>query len=69
MQELIRGLVVHFCIFWADTEWVRIGEGIVVIARNSETKHEFMEHAFHAHRMYISICLEQEAGHLFDAYS
>jgi len=28
-----------------------------------------MEHAVHAHKMYISICLEQEAGHLFDAYS
>jgi len=28
-----------------------------------------MEHAVHAHKMYISICLEQEAGHFFHAYS
>ena len=68
-KNLLEGLLLIFADIWADTEWVRFGEGVVVNARNSGTQHEFTEHAVHAHKMYISICLEQEAGHLFDAYS
>jgi hypothetical protein len=46
---------------------VRFGEGVVVFSCNIEPQHEFMERAVHAHKMYINIRLEEEAGHLFDA--